>query len=215
MTDMKRDAFAHALDRGLIHAYDAVARTRQPAKRAAEPHRQRAGNDPERLGSFPAHDLAIVPERLRLAQHPAPDSVPRKTASGKAAAGGRPEQHDMADRDLGMVIERPQDHQTAEAVPDEVRRADRAREAREIVGIRRKRTPLSAIPEPMAAKSFPRKPRGERHHHEVRHPDPVDEHYFARRAHLVCRNSPPPLRAKSSQAPTISAGTPKTAKAAA
>src|SRR4029079_18228149 len=136
MTDAQGDPFAHAFDGRLIDADHTVVRPRQAAERTPQPHRQRPGNDAQPFRSLPAHRFTMLPERLRLAEHPASDRMPCEAPPGKAAARRSAEEHHVAGCDIGMLVERLQDHEAAETMADKMRGADPARETDEIACVR-------------------------------------------------------------------------------
>jgi hypothetical protein len=111
----------------------------------------------------------------------------RQPAAGEIAAHRRAEQQHVPGLDLAPALERVKHHQAAQAMPGEMRRPDALREARQPLGVRFQRPVAARVIEQVAAKSGGLQPRGERRHHQRRHPQAVDEDDVALRVQAAVR----------------------------
>jgi len=118
MADAQQHARAHALHLGLLEPHHAIVRSGQRPKHASEPERQRPGDDANGLGTRPARGAALGPQRCACAEEPPPPAVPRKPPPGEVAARRGAEQHDFADAQHAVPLQRLQHHQAAVAVAD-------------------------------------------------------------------------------------------------
>jgi hypothetical protein len=112
------------LEPRLLDQDGAVARAAERAGNAADTQSQVSRDDPQLPGTLPA---APALDQQLLAYHPPHDFLAERhrgqVARGAAAAERRTHEHDSPRRQLRLqasILEGSQDHQAAQAVPDQV-----------------------------------------------------------------------------------------------
>jgi len=100
---------------------------------------------------------------------------PPKAPAGEIAAHRRTEEHDAARPYVSVLLQGLEYDEAAQAVADEVRRSNLAREARQALGVRLQRPRAPVVGEQVAAQAGATQPRGERRHYRRGHPQTVQQ----------------------------------------
>jgi len=127
-----------------------------------------------------------------------------KAPAGEIATHRGAEEHDAARLDTRVALQGFEYDEATQAVADEVRRSNLAREARQALGVRLQRPRAPVIGEQVAAQAGATQPRGERRHHRRGHPQTVQQDDVAHCAQAGTRpgSAKMPLMRTTRRAPT-------------